>query len=93
MVSILSLCCCGAMGKVGKQFPPATAAPHRLRFQSITALDSLKSSVDDKLNNVIQTMQSSNEPFDDKVNTLNQHTATVKRGIASMNDAMKVIKW
>ena len=38
-------------------------------------------------------MQLSNEPFDAKVNTLNQHITTVKREIASMNDAMRVIKW
>ena len=41
-------------------------------------LDSLKASFDSNLNRVVQSVKSSNENFDAKINTLNQHVAGVK---------------
>ena len=47
-------------------------------------LDSLKASFDSNLNKVVQTMKSSNENFDAKINTLNQHVASVKSEIGAL---------
>ena len=39
----------------------------------VDGLDALKSSLDGNLNRVVQKMQSSNEDFDAKINSLSQH--------------------
>ena len=47
-------------------------------------LDSLKASFDSNLNRVVQSVKSSNENFDAKINTLNQHVAGVKDEIVAL---------
>lgn len=48
----------------------ADAATHKQLAQN---LDALKTSFDSNLNRVVQTVKSSNENFDAKINTLNQN--------------------
>lgn len=52
-------------------------------------LDSLKKSFDDNLNRVVQTMKSSNENFDAKINTINQHMAGVKSEIGGLKTLLE----
>lgn len=47
-------------------------------------LDSLKTSFDNNLNRVVQSVKSSNENFDAKINTLNQHVTGVKEEIIAL---------
>jgi len=51
-------------------------------------LDSLKSSFDVNLNKVVQKIQSSNENFDAKMDTLQQHVNLVKCEIGALNVMM-----
>ena len=44
----------------------------------VAALESLKTSFDNKLNTVIQKIDSSNENLDAKINSLNQHLGAIK---------------
>ncbi|KAL7547690.1 hypothetical protein ACHAWF_010991 [Thalassiosira exigua] len=60
--------------------------------QLVANLDSLKSSFDQNLNRVVQTVQSSNENFDAKINTLNQHVASMKAEIASVKTEICTVK-
>ena len=53
------------------------------------SLDSLKSSFDDNLNRAVQTVKSSNENFDTKINTLSQHMADVKKEIGALKVIME----
>jgi len=58
-------------------------------------IDSLNETVDNNHSVVIQTMRSSNENFDDKINTLSQHVAIVasmKSEIASMKSDISAMK-
>eukprot|EP00985_Skeletonema_marinoi_P022885 scaffold14831_cov79-Skeletonema_marinoi.AAC.2 len=52
-------------------------------------LDSLKASFDSNLNRVVQSVKSSNEAFDAKINTLNQHVAGVKDEIVALKSLLK----
>ena len=53
------------------------------------SLDSLKSSFDDNLNRAVQTVKSSNENFDTKINTLSQHMTDVKKEIGALKLIME----
>lgn len=55
-------------------------------------LDSLKTSFDSNLNKVVQKMESSNQNFDAKVNTLNQNVASVKSEIVALRSECAVLK-
>ncbi len=59
----------------------ADAATHKQLAQN---LDALKTSFDSNLNRVVQTVKSSNENFDAKINTLNQNVQGVKNEIVAM---------
>ena len=52
-------------------------------------LDSLKSSFADNLNIVVQKLQSSNENFDAKINTLNQHVQDLKIEMGALKKIME----
>ena len=52
-------------------------------------LDSLKSSFADNLNIVVQKLQSSNENFDAKINTLNQHVHDLKIEMGALKKIME----
>ena len=52
-------------------------------------LESLKLSFDSNLNKVVQKMQSSNENFDAKINTLQQHVNLVKCEIGALKVIME----
>ena len=52
--------------------------------QLVANLESLKTSSDSNLNKVVQKMDSSNENFDAKINTLNQHLVDVKSEIGAL---------
>ena len=52
-------------------------------------LESLKSSFADNLNRVVQKMQSSNENFDAKINTLNQHVHDLKIEMGALKKIME----
>jgi predicted RNase H-like nuclease (RuvC/YqgF family) len=52
-------------------------------------LDSLKSSFVDNLNRVVQKLQSSNENFDAKINTLNQHVHDLKIEMGALKKIME----
>ena len=54
-----------------------------------TDLDSLKSSFDDNLNRMVNKMQSSNENFDAKMNTLNQHVLNMRSDIAALKTTLE----
>ena len=49
------------------------------------ALESLRKSFDCKLNTLIQTQKASDQNFDDKINTLNQHLVDLKKDIQEEN--------
>lgn len=60
--------------------------------QLVAKLDSLKFSFDNNLNKVVQSMKSSNENFDAKINTLNQHVASVKSEISAVKSDLGDLK-
>ena len=55
----------------------------------IESLDSLKASFDNNLNKTVQKMQSSNENFDAKINTLSQHVIGLK---SEMEEVKKLLE-
>ncbi len=55
-------------------------------------LDSLKASVDSNLNRVVQTMKSSNDNFDNKIDALNEHVQQVKNEIGGLKDEMTAVR-
>ena len=55
----------------------------------VVALESLKTSFDNKFNTVVQKIDSSNENFDAKINSLNQHLESVKTDIRLMKEMME----
>ena len=52
-------------------------------------LDSLKTSFDNKLNTLVQTVQTSNENFDAKINTLDQHVEGLKREVSAIKTLLE----
>ena len=57
--------------------------------QSVANLESLKTSFDSNLNKIVQKMDSSNENFDAKINTLNQHLMGVQNEIGALKSLME----
>ena len=55
-----------------------------------TNLDELKSSFDNKLEAVSQSMKVSNEYFDSKINTMNQHKVSIDNKLEAISQSMKV---
>ena len=56
------------------------------------SLDSLKVSFADNLSRAIETMESSNDNFNTKINTLNQHVVSVKAEIGTLKDEISAMK-
>ena len=52
-------------------------------------LDSLKTSFDNKLNTVVQAVQTSNENFDAKIDKLNQHVAGLKSEVSAIKTLLE----
>ena len=58
----------------------------------VGGLDALKSSLDENLNRVVQKMQSSNEDFDAKINSLSQHVDGAKAEVSAIRNDVATIK-
>jgi len=58
----------------------------------VDGLDALKSSLDENLNRVVQKMQSSNEDFDAKINSLSQHVDGAKAEVSAIRNDVATIK-
>jgi hypothetical protein len=68
----------------------ATMETDAMTQKKMTAnLNSFKSTFADNLNRVVQKMQSSNENFDAKINTLNQHMQDVESNIGPLKTIME----
>ena len=55
----------------------------------VAGLESLTASFDSNLNTVVQKIITSNENFDGKINSLNQHLASVKNDIGAMKENLE----
>jgi hypothetical protein len=71
----------------------ANSETNTMAQQQLTAnFDYLKSSFDDNLNRVVNRMQSSNENFDAKINTLNQHVLSMKCNLEALRIDIGALK-